>query len=70
MAGVVVVVVVEESSSRHLPNQPLVVQVVVVGSLDVAVVVVSVFVFVVVVVVLSLHPNQPGFESQQCMHNE
>lgn len=67
MAGVVVVV--EESPSRHLPNQPLVVQVVVVGSLDVAVVVVSVFVFVVVVV-LSLHPNQPGFESQQCMHNE
>ena len=54
MAGVVV----EEPSSRHLPNQPLVVQVVVVGLLDV---VVAVFVFVVVV--LSLHPNQPGCKS-------
>ena len=62
MAGVVV----EESSSRHLPNQPLVVQVVVVGSLDVVVVAV----FVSVVVVLSLHPNQPGCKGQQCMQNE
>lgn len=62
MAGVVIV---EGSSSRHLPNQPLVVQVVVVGSLDV--VVVSVFVFVVVV--LSLQPNQPGCQSQQRMNN-
>jgi hypothetical protein len=50
-------VVVGESSSRHLPNQPLLVQVVVVGSLDV---VVAVAVVVAVVVVISLQPNQPG----------
>lgn len=46
-AGVVV-----DVGSRHRPNQPLLVQVVVVGSL---VVVES------SLVVLSLHPNQPGY---------
>jgi hypothetical protein len=51
IAGVVVAGV----SSRHFPNQPLLVQVVVVGSLDGVVEVVS-----AVVEVLSLHPNQPG----------
>jgi hypothetical protein len=48
-------VVVAGASSRHFPNQPLLVQVVVVGSLDGVVVVVA-----AVVEVLSLHPNQPG----------
>jgi hypothetical protein len=52
MAGVVVA----GMSSRHLPNHPLLVQVVVVGSLDGVVVAVA----VVVAEVVSLQPNQPG----------
>lgn len=55
------VVVVAGSSSKHLPNQPLVVHVVVVGSLDVVVVAVAV---IVVAVVLSLQPNHPGYRCQ------
>lgn len=48
-------VVVAGTSSRHLPNQPLLVQVVVVGSAELEEVV-----EVVVAEVLSLQPNQPG----------
>jgi hypothetical protein len=50
-------VVVAGTSSRHLPNQPLLVHVVVV-------VVCSADVVVVVAIVLSLQPNQPGYVSQ------
>lgn len=48
-------VVVACTSSRHLPNQPLLVQVAVVGSTELEEVV-----EVVVAEVLSLQPNQPG----------
>jgi len=48
-------VVVAGTSSRHLPNQPLLVQVVVVGSAEL-----EELVDVVVTEVLSLQPNQPG----------
>lgn len=48
-------VVVAGTSSRHLPNQPLLVHVVVVGSAELEEVV-----EVVVAEVLSLQPNQPG----------
>jgi hypothetical protein len=51
--------VVVAGSSRHLPNQPLLVQVVVVGSLGEDVVVV-VMAAVVEAEVLSLQPNHPG----------
>lgn len=47
-------VVVAGMSSRHFPNQPLLVQDVVVASVD------DVVVVVIVVLVLSLQPNQPG----------
>jgi len=46
-------VVVAGTSSLHFPNQPLLVQVVVVGSLE--------DVVVAAVVVASLQPNHPGY---------
>ena len=51
-AASAVVVVAVDVSSRHRPNQPLDVQVVVAEVLDEV---------VVVVVVSSLQPNQPGY---------